>query len=670
MQNIINKYLFGTEYYPEQWPEDVWYEDMELMQQAGINIVTLNVFSWALLEIEEGKYDFSKLDKIMENLEQNSIHINFATPTATVPAWAIEKYPDILPVDENGNKYSSGTRQNYCPNNDNYKKLASKIAETLAKRYGSKKSIVMWHINNEYACHIQSCYCDTCRKEFQNWLKDKYQTIDSLNKIWNNTFWGLIYTSWDQIPLPKKTVALHNPALILDYRRFMDDSFLNLYKMERNVMKQYVSNVPITTNFVGFSNALDFYKWGNEVDFLAWDSYPDPVPGKSGMYAPLLHDLMRCAGKGESFALMESAVSQVNWMDINMNKRPGKMTFESYEAAAHGADAVMFFQWRQFKSGPEKYHSSIIPHSGRSDTRVFREVERLGMELKKMTPVLNTKFQSEVGLIFDFDNWRALEYSFMPSKKMQYFENFEKFYRVLFNLNIPMDIISQNSDLSDYKVIIAPMLYMTQNNFSKDVTSFVNSGGTFIASYFTGIVDENDSVHDDGYPGPLKEVLGIEVMEYEPQPDEIENSVSFKSENKIYDANKWCDTIELQGAEIKAEYNEGYYEDKPAVTVNKYGDGRALYIGTSPDDSFLEKLFEKEFENANVKPIMELPEGIKAVKRSKITGKEYIFILNYNDKTTKINFGYNKYREIISGEILTRDVKIESNGVMILSSLS
>lgn len=669
MENKINKFIYGAEYYPEQWSEEIIYQDIEMMNRAGINTVTLNVFNWSNLEPEEGKFNFKNLDNVISLLEENSIYINFATPTASQPVWAFEKYPDILPEDINGNKYAHGSRTSFCPNNNNYKRLVKNLVTALVNRYYSKKSIIMWHINNEYSCHLQACYCDQCRLEFQNWLKEKYQSIDNLNKIWNSNFWSLKYFEWKDIPVPKKTVAVHNPIVELEYQRFMDDSFLNLYRLERDIIKDKVSGVPVTTNFVGQNKALDFYKWGAEVEFLAWDSYPDPVPESNKMYAPIIHDIMRCSGKGNSFAVMEAAVNQVNWKDINMNKRPGQIRFEAFESIAHGADAYMFFQWRQPFAGPEKFHSAVLNHSGRTDTRVFKEVENLGVEVKKLNPLLNTTFHAEVAFIFDFDSWRSLDYHFQPSNRVNYLDEFSKYYKIFFELNIPVDVISQYSDLTGYKVVVAPILYITQHNFSENIEKFVRNGGMFLTTYFSGISNENDVVYPGVYPGPLKKVLGLEVTEFEPQPENIDITISFKGENKIFNADLWCDTIKVDTAEVKAVFNEDYYEDMPAVTINKYEKGRAVYIGTSPDDIFLSKFLQKEIKKSGVEPFLDLSEGIKVYKRSKITGKEYIIILNYNEKTTKINFGYQKYREIITGEILTRDVKIESKGVMILTSL-
>ncbi|HBF40165.1 MAG TPA: beta-galactosidase, partial [Firmicutes bacterium] len=416
------KIFYGGDYNPEQWPESVWQEDMKLMREAGVNLVSISIFSWALLQPNEETYDFEWLDHLLDLLAQNGIDADLATATAAQPAWLSQKYPDVLPVSADGNRISYGSRQSYCPNSPSYKRLSQALVAKMAARYKSHPALALWHINNEYACHTSICYCDNCAKAFREWLAKKYGTIEKVNEAWGTNFWSQHYYAWSEIIPPRTTSTFPNPSQVLDYKRFMSDSILECYLGERRILQSATPNVPVTTNFMGDFKPLDYFKWARDIDVIAWDSYPDPEPNTTPDWAAFNHDLMRGLKNGQPFILMEQAPNNVNWRPVNTTKRPGVMRLWSYQAMAHGADAILFFQWRQSLKGAEKFHSAVVTHTGNDQSRVFQEVAGVGRELTNLDFIVNSRIEAKIAILFDYDNWWAVENVPRPSENVNYLE--------------------------------------------------------------------------------------------------------------------------------------------------------------------------------------------------------------------------------------------------------
>lgn len=665
----IEKVLYGGDYNPEQWSEDIWEEDMRLFALAGIDIVTLNVFSWASLQSDENTYHFEKLDKIMDLVEKNNLKVCMATSTAAHPAWMAKKYPDILRTEFNGMKRKFGSRHNSCQNSETYKKYSVLLAQKLAERYKDRKSIVAWHICNEYG---GECYCENCEKAFRKWLKNKYKTIDELNKAWNTSFWGHTFYEFDEIVLPN-LLSEHFAenrttfqGISLDYRRFNSEGMLHCFKEEYKAIKKVIPNAEITTNLMGFYKPLDYQMWAKEMDFISWDNYPSNEDAYSRI--AMNHDLMRGIKGGKPFVLMEQTPSVTNWLDYNALKRPNVMRLWSYQAMAHGADAIMFFQMRRSIGACEKYHGAVIDHVGNENTRVFREIARLGNELKILkNKILGTHINSKVAIVFDWDNWWALEYSAGPSCDLKYLDEVYLYYKALAEQNYSVDIIGVTDDLTKYNMVIAPILYMTKTNYDENIRQYVKNGGTFITTFFSGIVNENDLVITGGYPGKLRDILGIWVEEIDALPPNKSNS--FKYNNNKYTANLLCDIIHLEGAEKLAYYEEDFYAKTPVLTVNKFGNGKSYYIGTRANKEFYKEFLNQILNENNIKPVLsEFSEGIEATIRCN-NENNYLFILNHNDNesTFKIN---EKRQDLITKKIYEKGeiVKINSKDVMILEN--
>lgn len=634
----VKKILYGGDYNPEQWPEEVWEDDMRMFKLAHIDEVTLNVFSWASLQKDEETYDFSRLDKIMDLVKKNGIKVCLATSTAAHPAWMARKYPDILRTEHNGIRRKFGSRHNSCPNSPTYRKYSAALAEKLAQRYQGYDNIVAWHISNEYG---GICYCDNCEKAFREWLKEKYGTIDELNKAWDMAFWGHTLYDFDDVVVPDLRSEEFDwggvnrtnfQSISLDYMRFNSDSILECYRLEYEAVKKYTSDIPVTTNLMGAYKPLDYQKWSNYMDFISWDNYPayDSFPAQ----VSFSHDLMRGLKQGKPFCLMEQTPSVTNWHTYCKLKRPGVMRLWSYQAVAHGADTVMFFQMRRSIGACEKYHGAVIDHVGNENTRVFREITALGEELDKIgSAVLGGRTKSQIAIVFDWNNWWAAEYSAGPSKLINYPQEIMQYYKALNEQNISVDIVSVKDDLSDYKLVIAPLLYMCKDGFDEKLREYVKQGGTFLTTYFSGYVEDHDLVITGGYPGRLKDILGIWVEESDALPEGEENVFTYRE--KTYPAGVLCDLLHLQGAKALASYEKDFYEGMPVLTQNEFGEGKAYYVAARSNDEFYVDFLGGLCEELSIEPVANTPEGVEATVRENENGK-FLFLLNHRNGTANV----------------------------------
>ena len=660
----IKNILYGGDYNPEQWPEDVWHEDMQIFKKAHINIVTLNVFSWAALQPDEDTYDFIKLDKIMEMVKENGLKVCMATSTGAHPAWMARKHPDILRTEPDGKKRKFGGRHNSCPNSPSYRYYAPKLAKKLANRYKDYDNIVAWHVSNEFG---GACYCDNCEKAFREWIKEKYGTIEEVNRCYNTSFWGHTFYDWEDIVLPdflsehfrdgdgrERTMF---QGISLDYMRFMSDSMLECFKLEYNMIKEEMPDIPVTTNLMGFYKNLDYQKWAKYMDFISCDSYP--APQDSPAEVALSHDLMRGIGGQKSFVLMEQTPSVTNWLPYNRLKRPGEMRLLSFQAAAHGADAIQFFQMRRSIGACEKFHGAVIDHAGRTDTRVFKEIESLGEELGRLGDVfLEGITPSETAILFDWDNWWALEYSAGPSIRMKYLDAVRDYYTAAYEFNVPVDIIGTEDEFDSYKVIIAPLLYMMKPGADKGIRKFVKDGGIFVTTYFSGIVDEHDLVIQGGYPGKLRDILGIWVEENDALSEGEENSFVYKGNR--YPAGLLCDLMHPEGAEVLSAYEKDFYQGMPVITKNRLGRGCAYYVGTRSNSEFYYKFMEDIFTEAKITETMVTSKGVEAAIRV-TDGREVLFLLNYNKESERITLN-DDYRDLLDGKEYQTGNSIEIGG--------
>lgn len=654
--------LYGGDYNPDQWTLDIWQEDARLMQEAGVNLVSLGIFSWTKLEPKPGVFDFAWLDQLMDLLHAHGVSVDLATPTASPPAWMVTKHPEMLPVTAEGVTLWHGSRRHYCPHNSDYRMYATRIAGQLAERYKNHPALAMWHVDNEYSCHADGCYCDNSAAAFRAWLKERYGTLDQLNFAWGTAFWSQIYGDWDEIQPPRSSPAQANPTQKLDWARFTSDSWLVCFEEQKSTLKVITPNIPVTTNFMGFHKGVDYFKFAKSEDVVSQDSYPDTFDPDWMAHAGMVCDLIRSVGERRPWILMEQATSQVNWRQRNAVKRPGVMRLGSYQAIARGADGIMFFQWRQSKAGAEKHHSGMVPHGG-TDTRVWREVKALGNELPKLDSVLTSQVKAEVAILMDWNNWWALELDSKPSSDLKLIPQLYSYYKPLFDRNITVDFAHPESDLSKYKLVIAPNLYLVNDASVKNINQYVENGGNLLMSFFSGIVDENEHIRLGGYPAAFSEMLGLTVEEYVPYSETQSNSIR-TTDGKKFQCSFWGDVINLNGAEtIIAAFEQDYYAGKPAITQNIFGKGNAFYIGTTLDDAGMDWLVELTCKAAGVQP-RSLPVGVELLQRT--NGKtDFVFVLNYSDQKVTVPLEGNGIDLLIEAQV-NGLVELESMGVAIV----
>ena len=652
MYKPFGRILYGGDYNPNQWPKEVWEQDMAYFKDARINSATINVFSWAKIQPSEEEYYFDELDEIVEMLSKENYDIVLATSTGAMPAWMYKRYPEVGRVDYQGRRHKFGQRHNACPNSLIFQKYARAMAEQLAKRYGSNPHVTCWHISNEYG---GECYCENCEKAFRVWLKKKYGTIEAVNKAWNLEFWGHTVYDWDEIVVPNALGdGLDNgtdtifAGLSVDYRRFMSDSMLENFKMERDAVRPYAKDVPITTNLMGTYKFLDYFKWAKEMDIVSWDNYPSYNTPWS--FTAMSHDLMRGL-KDAPFMLMEQTPSQQNWQPYNSLKKPGQMRAQSLQTVAHGADTVQFFQLRRSVGGCEKFHGAVIVHVGHNNTRVFREVKQLGEELERLgTSILGAANKADVGIIFDWDNYWALEYTSGPTEDLTYVNQIHQYYKYFYDKNIGVNMIPVDADFSKYKIVVAPVLYMVKKGMKEALTEFVKNGGILITTFMSGIVNESDNVYLGGYPGPLRELAGVWVEEIDALAPEQTNKITF-ADGTSSTCSLLCDLIHLEGAQSVASYESNFYAGMPAITKNQYGKGYTYYIGTNPTEDGIVKVLDMAVQTAGVTSVVSVATGLEITCR-KTDRFTYYFIFNFKDKVLPLPENFIGQKDLLTGEII------------------
>lgn len=661
----FDRILYGGDYNPNQWPREIWKEDMRMFKNAHINSATINVFSWAKLQLAEDVYDFSELDDIIDMLSRENYDIVLATSTGALPAWMAQKYPEVERTDYEGRRHKYGQRHNACPNSPVFLKYSARLAGKLAERYGQNAHIKCWHVNNEYG---GECYCENCEKAFRVWLQKKYGTLEALNQAWNTEFWGHTFYDWKEIVLPNAlSEGLWNggtafAGISIDYMRFNSDSILADYVAERDAIRVFDKETPITTNLMGTYKGLDYFKWAKEMDIISWDNYPrfDTPWSETAMR----HDLMRGL-KNAPFMLMEQTPSQQNWQPYNSLKRPGQMRAQSYQTMAHGADTIQFFQLRRSIGACEKFHGAVIAHAGTENTRVFQEVAQLGAELEKLgDAILGSRNEAQVGIVFDWDNYWALEYTSGPSVDLTYVSHIHEYYRYFYQHNIAVDMVPYDADFEKYQMIVAPVLYMVKGEMAAALERFVESGGTLILTYMSGIVGQSDNVYTGGYPGPLRKLAGVWVEEIDALFPEQKNKVVMQS-GENFECSLVCDLMHLEGAEDLGTYGEDFYRGMPAVAKNRFGKGQVYYVGTHLEEAGLSSIMDQAVKDASVESVMSGAEGLEIVCRR---NKDRIlcFVMNFSEQERKLPGQLLGHKDLLTGETETEKTVLRKYDVCII----
>ena len=662
--------LHGGDYNPEQWPQNVWDDDVRLMNLARWNVATFPVFAWAKIEPVEATFCFDWLDEVVEKLTSGGIGLCLATSTGSVPAWVSQKYPDTLVTEANGVRRRHGHRHLFCPNSPDFRRLSTQLVRKLAERYGDHPNLQIWHVGNEYGRH---CFCDICAAQFRRWCRERYGSLAALNERWYTSFWGHTYSDWSQIdpPYTHGESAVHTQRL--DYMRFQSQSVLNCYRAEAQVIREFSPRVPITTNLMGAFCPLNYREWGKEMDVISWDCYPQPTDPPA--YIAFSHALMRGLKEGQPFLLMEQSPSQAQWHPYNTFKAPGVLRLQSFQALAQGADSVMYFQWRRGRGGQEKLHGAVVEHGGDETNRVFGEVAALGRELESLgDQTIGGRVPARVAVLFDWECWWDTMFSSGPSKDLGYVEEVRRFFVALYELGLPLEIVAPDADLSRFEVIFAPVLTLVKPEVAPAIEARVQEGATFVTTYFSGVVDEDDTIFLQGSPGPFRRVLGLRVEESEALPPPKVNGMRF--ENPIagwqpqtdVTADLLCDRVRLEGAEVVARYTSDFYAGEPVITVNSFGQGRAYYLASRPEPATLREMVGAICHEKGLgSPLCNgaaPPDGVEVNVRG-----ELLYLLNHNETPVTLNLEMGTYRDLLLNREFSGALELEPRGVRILEKI-
>jgi beta-galactosidase len=603
------------------------------MGEAGVDLVTVGVFSWAELEPAEGKFSFDWLREVLDLLGDAGIGVDLATPTASPPPWLSTRYPDVLPVNAFGARYSHGSRQHFCVCHPTYREMARRIVEQLADEVGGHPAIEMWHLSNEYACHVPYCYCDHHAEAFRLWLERRYGPVAALNEAWGTAFWSQRYGEFGEVMPPRMAPTFGNPAQDLDYRRFSSDAFLGEALEERAILKSCRPELPVTTNFMGFFKPLDYFDWAAELDVASTDNYTDPSAAEWSMQSAMHYDLVRSVNKKIPWMVMEQTSSRVNWRDHNAAKAPGQMRAMCYQAVARGATGLLFFQWRASRTGAEKFHSAMLSHSGVASP-VWAEVVGLGRELARLGSLEEASVDAKVALIFSWPNWWALEAPSKPANDLMMDEQLTWMYRPLYVNGITADFCRPDEPLERYRAVLVPSLYLLSEQEGANLVSYVEQGGTAVISFWSGIVDHHDAVYLGPYGGPLRPLMGCDVLEVAPLPAAEPIEVEWEDGART-NATFWADIASEGNGRVLARIADGPWAGRPAVVETRYGQGRAYYIAARLDADGLERVYGRVAALAGEQPLVTPPLGVERVVRV-ADGKWYEFLINHSDEDQNV----------------------------------
>jgi len=652
---------FGVDYYPEHWPRGRWPIDARMMREAGIEVVRMGEFSWAKMEPAEGEFDFAWLDGAIAVLSKEGIKVVLGTPTATPPAWIIERNPEILPLDDSGMVRGFGGRHHDCQSSETYRNHVRRIVRAMARHFRDNPDVIGWQTDNELGnSHRNLCMCDSCKKAFRHWLKRRYGTIEALNEAWGTVFWSQTYSTFEQIPVPLPTPNSHNPSLLLDWKRFCSDLIVDFQKLQIDILKEECPGRVITHNYMGFFDKTNYFDLARDLDFISHNQYPlhfrkDRFPVAPPERLAAILDLMRGI-KRKPFWIMEQQGGASGWETLSSTPRPGQLRLWTYQSIAHGADTVVYFRWRTCLYGTEQYWHGILPHSGEPGRR-YHEIKKT---IGELAPVME-RFRdcgqgAEVAMVFSYEQ----EWAFQVQPHhfdFDYITHLMTYYAALYRTHVPVDMISDADDFSKYKVVIAPLMFLMTPELETKLRNYAARGGHLVLTMRTGVKNWTNIVVPHTLPGPLADVVGLKIHDYDCLWG-VSQAVRWQDERCVTGPEpcaKWCDLITRSSARPLAYYTMDYYKDTPAVTENAYEKGMAYYAGTELPPTVMKAFISHVLAGAGVEPIIEAaPEGVEVTRR-RGTKEDYVFVLNHNGTAVDLVFPA-RWQVLIGRELVRTDV--------------
>ena len=684
-QNHELPMYFGADYHPEHWvypyagspeePEARWERDAELMVQAGFNVVRMGEFCWGLCEPEEGDFDFAWLRRAMDVMERHGIKVVLATPTAAPPLWLGVQHPEILPVNERGEVLHAGTRRAYCMNSDIYWEYAKKLVRAMAGALGDHPQLIAWQIDNGIGGHAtEASFNDQCAKDWHAWLKSKYETVEHLNECLGLRFWGQTVTEFAQVPMPRQAPTVHNPAIVIDWKRFCSDTCAAFVQCQAAILHEITPHAPVTTNLRALTREFDHFDMAQALDFVGVDTHAT-IKARSAenaceldMLRSLKKEGIRTPDGDPGFWVLEQKAGHVNWQEINSLVRPGVVRLFTYQLISRGACGVLYFYFRQPRIGAEKFYGGVLTHDGSGENRGYKEIANIGEEMKLLAPALKgTQVVADVCIIYSHESAWATRLTGQPNAKFNYREHMQLFHTALHDRNIPVDFARATEDLSRYKIVIVPAMHVLAGGEADLLKLYVQNGGTLVATCNTGLVDEHHIAPDDGFPANCGDLFGMRVVEMDPLPAGEENHLAFKGSfpaTHLHPARTWCDIIEAKEAQVLATYAKDFYAGRAAMTMNTYGLGKAIYFGTVSHQHFYYDLVAWLRQLCNLHPLLKVPDTVEVSMRQKDDRRIY-FLLNHQSSHVRLHF-YKPMHDFLTGQTFTGNYDLPSHGVLVL----
>ena len=637
---------YGGDYNPDQWPEEVWDDDVRLMKKAGVNLVSVGIFSWAKIETSEGVYDFDWLDRIIDKLGEAGIAVDLASATASPPMWLTQAHPEVLWKDYRGDVCQPGARQHWRPTSPVFREYALKLCRAMAEHYKGNPYVVAWHVSNEYGCHNRFDYSEDAEHAFQQWCEERYGTIDAVNDAWGTAFWAQRMNDFSEI-VPPRFIGdgnFMNPGKLLDFKRFSSDALKAFYIAERDTLAEITPDLPLTTNFMvsASGSVLDYDDWGDEVDFVSNDHYF--IPGEAHLdELAFSASLVDGIARKDPWFLMEHSTSAVNWREINYRKEPGQLVRDSLAHVAMGADAVCYFQWRQSKAGAEKFHSAMVPHAG-EDSAVFRDVCELGADLNKLSDegILGSRLaKSRVAVVFDYESEWATEHTATPTQHVHHVDEPLAWFRALADQGVTADVVPVRGAWDDYEMVVLPSVYLLSEETTRRVRDYVVGGGRLVVTYYTGISDEKDHVWLGGYPGSIRDVVGVRVEEFMPMGDDftgVPDRLELSNGAVAHDIADVIGSVDGTATVLETFKDDPWtgMDGAPAIVAHTFGEGRSVYVGARLGRDGIALSLPEILDSLGMAEAGGNDGRVLHVEREGVNGSRFVFSFNRTHETVRV----------------------------------